>query len=171
MNVGVNISGLNDPIFTGGVNLPFNQTSIALGYRDGTPSPIDGFYGAGKFANFYLQQFNLATTRPLGNRLSLQLTYAGTHERADSFGVDGQLLRSVSFGESLGTDTSVTLAYRAINGLGGFAPPGNNFATAFHTKFKNGSELFINFGTPAAPSTLDRLVVKYLLRIGGGAGT
>jgi len=170
-NVGVNVSGLNDPLFTGGVDLPFNITSLTLGYRDGTPSPIDAFYGGGKFANFYLQQFNVATTRPLGNRLSLQLTYAGTHERSNFIGVDGQLLRNIAIGDSLGPDTSITLAYRSINGLGGFAPPGHNFATAFHTKFKNGSELFVNFGTPAAPSTLDRLVVKYLLRIGGGAGT
>ena len=99
------------------------------------------------------------------------MTYAGTHERSDTIGVDGQLLRAAAVSESLGPDTSVTLAYRAINGRGGFALPGQNFATAFHTKFKNGSELFVNFGTPAAPTTLDRLIVKYLLRIGGGAGT
>lgn len=171
VNVGVNVSGLDDPVLTGGVNLPFNLTSLSLGYRDGTPAPIDGFYGEGNFATFYLQQFNLASTRALGNRLSLQATYAGTHERSGLIGVDGQLLRSIAIGESLGADTNITLAYRAINGSGGFAQPGKNFATAFHTKFKNGSELFVNFGTPAAPATLDRLIVKYLLRIGGGAGT
>jgi len=170
-NVGINVSGLDDPIFTGGTRLPFNQASVALGYRDGTPSPIDTFYGAGEFANFYLQQFNVAWTRPIGERLSLQLTYAGTHERSDAIGVDGQVLRNVAIGESLGPDASVTLAYRSINGFGGFAAPGDNVAMAFHTKFHNGSELFVNFGTPAAQATLDRVVVKYLLRIGGGAGT
>jgi hypothetical protein len=44
-------------------------------------------------------------------------------------------------------------------------------AAAFHSKFKGGSELFVSFGTPAAPATLNRFIVKYLLRIGGGAGT
>ena len=170
-NVSVNVSELDDPLLTGGVTLPFNIASLALGYRDGTPAPIDTFYGEGNFANLYLQQFNVATTRPIGTKLSLQATYAGTHERSDFIGVNGQLLRSLAIGESLGADTEITIAYRTINGTGGFASPGANLATAFHTKFRNGSELFVNFGTPAAPTTLDRLVVKYLLRIGGGAGT
>ena len=171
VNISVNVSELNDPLFTGGVTLPFNNTSLALGYRDGTPSPIDAAYGEGQFSTFYLQQFNVSSTRPIGTKLSLQGTYAGTHERSAAGGVDGQLLRSIAVGESLGPDTQLTLAYRTINGNGGFAAPGKNFATAFHTKFRNGSELFVNFGTPAAPATLDRLIVKYLLRIGGGAGT
>ncbi len=188
-NVGVNVSELNDAFLTGGKTLPFNIASLTLGYRDGTPAPFDTFYGEGNFGGFvpncdpsktpiqqcfqpfFLQQFNISTTRPFGNRLSLQATYAGTHERSDFIGVDGQLLRSVGIGESLGADTQVTVAYRTINGRGGFALPGANLATAFHTKFRNGSELFVNFGTPAASATLDRLVVKYLLRIGGGAGT
>jgi len=170
-NVGVNVSELDDPFFTGGVTLPFNITSLALGYRDGTPTPFDTFYGEGKFANFYLQQFAISSTHPIGNKFSVQWAYDGTHERSDAIGVDGQLLRSVAIGDSLGPDTEVTLAYRAISGRGGFASPGDNLAAAFHTKFKNGSELFVNFGTPAAPVTLDRLIIKYLLRIGGGAGT
>ncbi|HYK53320.1 MAG TPA: hypothetical protein VEV38_07300 [Candidatus Eremiobacteraceae bacterium] len=170
-NVGVNVSELDDPFLTGGITLPFNITSMSLGYRDGTPTPFDTFYGAGNFANFYLQQFQISSTHPIGNKFSLQWAYDGTHERSDAIGVDGQLLRSVAIGDSLGPDTDVTLAYRAISGHGGFASPGDNLAAAFHTKFKNGSELFVNFGTPAAPVTLDRLIIKYLLRIGGGAGT
>lgn len=189
-NVGVNVSELDDPFLTGGVTLPFNIASLALGYRDGTPTPFDTFYGAGNFGGFvpgcvltpttpastcfkpfYLQQFQISSTHPLGDKLSLQWAYDGTHERSDAIGVDGQLLRSVALGDSLGPDTEVTLAYRAISGRGGFALPGDNLAAAFHTKFHNGSELFVNFGTPAATATLDRLIVKYLLRFGGGAGT
>lgn len=178
-NVTLDVSELNDLGLTGGKTLPFNEASLTLGYRDGTPTPLDATYGAGNFGNFlggqfttmYLQQFNVAATRPLGARYSLQATYAGTHERSDVVGVDGQLLRSVAIGDSLGPDAQVTLAYRTINGNGGFAVPGRNFAAALHTKFRGGSELFVNFGTPAANATLDRLIVKYLLRIGGGAGT
>jgi hypothetical protein len=171
LNLTQQTSSLDDPVLTNGVMLPFNQSSFTLGYRDGTPSPIDLFYGEGPFATFYLQQFNLSTARPLGTRFNLTLTYAGTHERSQAVGVDGQLLRSVALGESLGPDTNVTLALRAINGNGGFALPGVNFAAGFHTKFRSGSELFVNYGTPAAPVTLDRLIVKYVLRLGGGEGT
>ena len=180
-NVGVNVSELDDPLFTGGKTLPFNIASMALGYRDGTPTPFDTFYGEGMFGGFvtqcgcfepfYLQQFQISSTHPIGEKFSFQWAYDGTHERSAAIGVDGQLLRSVGIGDSLGPDTEVTLAYRAISGRGGFASPGDNLAAAFHTKFKNGSELFVNFGTPAASTTLDRLIIKYLLRIGGGAGT
>ena len=79
--------------------------------------------------------------------------------------------RRVALEESLGPETNLTLALRSINGNGGFALPGVNFAAGLHNKFKSGSELFVSFGTPAAPVTLNRVIVKYLLRIGGGAGT
>jgi hypothetical protein len=49
--------------------------------------------------------------------------------------------------------------------------PGLNLAASLHQRFRNDSELFINYGTPAANQTLQRLIVKYLVRIGSGAGT
>jgi hypothetical protein len=171
LNLTQQTSSLDDPLLTGGVNLPFNQSQVTLGYHDGTPAPLDFFYGAGPFSTFYLQQFNVFTTRPIGTHLNLSLTYAGTHERSAGAPVDGQILRSVSVGESFGPETNLTLALRSINGRGGFAAPGLNFAAALHNKFRSGSEIFLSYGTPAAPATLDRFIVKYLLRIGGGAGT
>lgn len=171
LNLTQQSSSLDDPVLTGGVMLPFNQSSFTLGYRDGTPSPIDFFYGEGPFSTFYLQQFNATTTRPIGNHINLSLIYAGTHERSQLIGVDGQILRSIAVGESLGPDTNLTLALRSINGNGGFAAPGLNFAAGFHEKFHSGSELFINYGTPAATVSLDRLIIKYVLRFGSGEGT
>lgn len=163
-------SELNDPILTGRVTLPFNQTALSVGYRDGTPAPVDLSYDAGEFSTFYLQQFSASTSHQIGTRFSIQGAYAGTHERSSTMGVDGQILRSIAIGESLGPDTNVTLALRSINGTGGFASPGKNLAAAFHSRLRNGSELFVNFGTPAAPATLNRLVIKYALHFGGGAG-
>ncbi|HEV2879125.1 MAG TPA: hypothetical protein VGW96_06030 [Candidatus Eremiobacteraceae bacterium] len=164
-------SSLDDPVITGGVNLPFNQSSFTLGYKDGTSAPFDVFYGAGPFSTFYLQQFNVFTTRPIGTHFNLSLTYAGTHERSPAIGVDGQILRSIAIGESLGPETNLTLALRGINGNGGFASPGVNLAAALHNRFRSGSELFLSYGTPAAPATLNRVIIKYLWRVGGGAGT
>lgn len=171
VNLTQSTSSLDDPILTGSVNLPFNQSSFTLGYRDGTPSPIDFTYGEGPFSTFYLQQFNVFATRPLGTHFNVSVTYAGTHERSSAIGVDGQILRSVALGESLGPDTSLTLALRSINGNGGFAMPGVNLAAGLHNRFRSGSELFVSYGTPAAPATLNRFIVKYVWRIGGGAGT
>lgn len=171
VNVTQGTSEFNDPLFTGGVALPFNATNLGLGYRDGTPSPIDASYGAGRFSNFYLQQFASSTSRALGTRFNLTLEYDGTHERFENGFSDGQLLRRIGIGESFGPDTNVSIALRSVNGNGGFALPGINLAVGLHERFHNNDELYINFGTPAASATLDRLIIKYVLRIGGGAGT
>jgi hypothetical protein len=171
LNLTQQTSSLDDPVLTNGVMLPFNQSSATLGYRDGTNSPMDFTYSEGPFSTYYLQQFNTSTTRPIGNHLNLALVYAGTHERSEQIGVNGQILRSVALGESFGPDTSMTLALRSINGTGGFGTPGVNFAAGFHTKFQSGNELFMNWGTPAATVTLDRFIVKYVMHFGGGEGT
>jgi hypothetical protein len=170
-NFSVQDSELDDPVLTNGLPQQFDQSTLTLGYRDGTPSPFDTFYSAGPFSTYYLQQFGISSTRQLNSRFNVQFAYDGTHERSPSLGVNGQLLRSIAIGESLGHDSDFTLALRSINGTGGFAQPGVNFAGGFHEKFKNDSELFVNYGTPAAQVTLDRFIMKYVLRFGGGAGT
>ena len=164
-------SSFMDPVLTAGENLPFHQSIAIIGYRDGTSSPIDLFYGAGPFATFYLQQFNLSTTKPIGSRFNVSAVYAGTHERSPAIGVDGQILRSLTFGTSLSPDANISLSIRSINGTGGFASPGVNFAGGFHWRLRSGSELFMNYGSPASPQTLNRFITKFLWRIGGGAGT
>ena len=164
-------SSFDDPVQTGGANLPFHQSTAIVGYRDGTSAPIDFSYGAGPFSTFYLQQFNLSTTKPLGSRFNVSVVYAGTHERSAAIGVDGQILRSLTFGTSFGPDANLSLSVRSINGAGGFATPGLNLAGGLHWRLRSGSELFMNYGSPASPQTLNRFVTKFLWRIGGGAGT
>ena len=164
-------SSLDDPTITLGQNQPFHQSTAIVGYRDGTSSPIDFSYGAGPWSTYYLQQFNLSTTTPLGSRFNVSAVYAGTHERSEQVGVNGQILRSLTLGTSLSPDANLSLSLRSINGTGGFATPGVNFAGGFHWRFHNGSELYMNYGSPAAPHTLYRFITKYLWRIGGGAGT
>ncbi|HEV2262155.1 MAG TPA: hypothetical protein VGR69_07720, partial [Candidatus Rubrimentiphilum sp.] len=84
---------------------------------------------------------------------------------------DSQWLRRISLGALLGPNENLTFSLRSINGRGGFSPPGLNLAAAYHKRFRSGDELFVNFGTPAAPYTLDRFIMKYLFRVGGDAGT
>jgi hypothetical protein len=159
----------------------FNLLAIPLGYRDGTPSPLDasvnfgrfgyGMLGAGDNGPDYIHLYTVSTSRPIGRALSLGLEYDGTFERSTtSAAYDSQWLRRISLGAQLGEDSNITISLRSINGRGGFALPGTNLAAGFHRRFPTG-ELFVNFGTPAAPYTVNRLIVKYLFRFGGEAGT
>ncbi|MDQ2679782.1 MAG: DUF5916 domain-containing protein [Candidatus Eremiobacteraeota bacterium] len=155
------------PCYLNGQTSRFNTLGGAIGYRDGTPDPIDVGYTEGPFGTFYLHQFNAGTSRQFG-RISLGVEYDGSFERDNSTGMlNSQQLRRISLGQTLGPDSNVSISLRSINGTGGFAVPGINLAASFHRKFRSGSELFVNYGTPAANATLDRFIVKYLFRFGG----
>jgi hypothetical protein len=171
--------------YKGGVTVPFYSNNVTAGYKDGTPTPIDvsALWGPFETTNpdgtvrpTYLRLYTVTTSRPLGKRLSLGLEYDGTLETfptADPHVTthDGQNLRRVSLTQSLGEESNFALSLRSVSGNGGFGTPGLNLAAAYHQRFKNQSEIFINYGTPAANATLDRLIVKYLIRLGSGAGT
>ena len=160
----------------------FNLSTVSVGYRDGTPTPIDfqtaygkfgfGFVGPNDNGPDYLHIYSFTTSRPLGRVFSLGFEYDGSFERAMTTGAfDSQWLRRISLGAQLGPYENFTISLRSINGRGGFSPPGVNLAAAYHRRFRSGDELFLNFGTPAATRTLDRFIVKYLFRFGGDAGT
>ena len=87
----------------------------------------------------------------LGSRLSLGLEYDGTLERSLSDGsIDSPWLLRISLSSALGADENVKLSIRPINGNGGYAAPGANFAAAYHKRYRHGNDLYVNFGTPAA---------------------
>ncbi len=160
----------------------YNLMAIPIGYRDGTPTPVDAAVEFGRFGYGllgtadngpdYVHLYTISTSRPLGRFLSLGLEYDGTFERGVASGLyDSQWLRRVSIGAQLGPDENLTISLRAISGNGGFALPGTNFAAAYQRRFRNGDQIFVNFGTPAAPYTLDRFIMKYVFRLGGEEGT
>ncbi|HZW52460.1 MAG TPA: hypothetical protein VFF00_00435 [Candidatus Elarobacter sp.] len=160
------------PFYTGGVTRSFAFHSVNLGYKEGTPAPFNASVSWGPFADLFLQQVSFSTSRAIGTRWSIGAEIDGTRERPTFGGPsDGQWLRRITIGETIGPATNVSVALRSISGTGGFAQPGVNLAGSFHHRFKNDSELFLNYGTPAAPTTLQRVVLKYVLRTGGGAGT
>jgi hypothetical protein len=160
------------PCYRNGQDERFNLLQAAIGYRDGTPWPIDASVSFGPFGGNVTRLYSLTTSRPIG-RLSLGLEYDGTVERSLATGaLDSQWLRRVSIGAALGPDSNLSVSLRSINGLGGFAPQaGTNLALAYHRRFASGDDLFLNYGTPAAFSTLHRLILKFVFHVNGDAGT
>jgi hypothetical protein len=161
------------PCYRDGVTQPFNLYQIPVGYRDGTPEPIDVAYDWGPFGDDYVHLFTITTSRPLWRGVTLALAYDGTYERAFSNGeLDSQWLRSIALGYDINNESTLNVALRNINGYGGFATQiGNNLAIGFHERFPAGNELYVNFGSPAAGATLNRLIVKYIFHAGADAGT
>lgn len=161
------------PCYLDGVTQPYDLYQIPVGYRDGTPAPVDVSYSWGPFGADYVHLFTIVTSRPLWRGLSLGLEYDGTYERAFSNGaLDSQWLRRISLGYNIGSESTVSLLLRDINGYGGFATQiGNNLAVAYHQRFADGNELYANFGSPAAGATLNRLIVKFVFHAGADAGT
>ena len=170
------------PNYYCGRTFTYNFMTIPMGYGDGTATPVDATVSFGRFGygllgpndngQDFVNLYALSTSRPIGRVLSLGLEYDGTRERGITSGLAAsQFLRRVSIGALLGPDSNFTISFRGINGTGGFALPGNNVAAAYHRRFRNGDELFLNYGTPASPYTLDRFIAKYLFRLGGDAGT
>ena len=144
----------------------FKTWGAGLGYGEGTPNSLRTDYQAGPFGTFFLNQTTTTFTRALGSA-SLSVDYAGTREKAYAGAGEGQWLRRVSLAVPFGRDGNASIAYRDVSGRGGFATPGRNVAASVRRRFRNGNELFVNYGTPAANTTLDRWIVKYLMRLGG----
>lgn len=169
--------GLPYTAFTGFPNYQCGRTDRynffngGLGYRDGTPAPVDFGFDVGPFGSQFLHLYTLTTSRPLGTRFSVSLEYDGTYERdLQTSQLNSQFLRRVTLGETIDQDSNVSLSLRGINGNGGFAVPGLNFAASYHRRFQSG-DLYVNYGTPSANTTLNRLVVKYVFHVGGVSGT
>ena len=162
------------PCYRNGTTQAFDLSTVPVGYGDGTPTPIDASYSWGPFGDNYVHLFTVSTSRPLGRRLTLGLEYDGTYQLplAGDGPLDSQWLRRISLEYNLSAESTISVAFRSINGLGGFATQtGSNFAFAFHDRFRGGNELYVNYGTPAASATLNRLIVKYVFHAGADEGT
>lgn len=152
--------------------VPFSLRTLMLGYKDGSPKPVDASYSWGPFGGGYLQQMTFSTAQQFG-LYGLSLEYDGTVEHAStSQAYDTQWLRRVSLTRSFGRSASLAIGLRSVNGYGGFAMPGTNLAFSYHKRFANLDELYVDYGTPAAPgNTIHRFIVKYVFHAGGGSGT
>lgn len=165
-------SGLRFDESPAGDVVPFALRQLALGYKDGSPAPVDASYAWGPFNGGYLQQMTFSTAHQFG-LYGLSAEYDGTVEHASAAQpFDTQWLRRISLTRSFGRSASLAIGLRSVNGTGGFATPGTNLAFSFHKRFANLDELYVDYGTPAAPGkTIHRFIVKYVFHAGGGSGT
>lgn len=175
-NVSLNLSGgpsgLRFDQSPSGAVVPFSLRQVSVGYMDGSPKPLDVSYAWGPFGGGYFQQTTLSTAQQFG-LYGVSFEYDGTVEHASSTQPYGtQWLRRVSLTRSFGRSASLAIGLRSVNGAGGFATPGTNLALSYHKRFANLDELYVDYGTPAAPgNTIHRLIVKYVFHAGGQSGT
>ncbi|MGR4065697.1 MAG: hypothetical protein ACLQPV_09680 [Vulcanimicrobiaceae bacterium] len=160
------------PCYKDGVTNRFNLFAIPIGYGDGTPTPIDASTSWGPYGTNYQHLYSFTTTRPFGHKIVVGLEYDGSLQRAFSNGeLNSQWLRRISLGYQATADSAFTVGLRDINGTGGFSTPGINFSAGYAARLHGGDELYVNWGTPAANATLDRLIVKFVFHAGAESGT
>jgi hypothetical protein len=142
----------------------FDVSYAGFTYRPNSPAPVNVQYSWGPFGDYYLQQITSSMTHPIGTRYTLSLEYDGTREHLFLGPETGQWLRRVSLGWSIDRNSTLSIALRDISGTGGFADPGTNLSASLHRLFDSGNELYLSFGTPAATSTINRFLVKYVVK-------
>jgi len=158
------------PKYSDGTTSPYDQSNVSVNYRSGTPDNAGVFYSWGTFSSMYLQQLRASVSHQFSQRYSANFIYNQVDERSFVGLADGQILRRLSIRGALSRDQTLDIAYRTIVGTGGFSAPGQNFALGYFRRFKSGSTLQAEIGSPAASRTLDRYVLKYVLFLGSGAG-
>ena len=175
------------PLYRGPAMHPFNATTIALGHGDGTPGAVDVTYSFGPFALFclpagpqslacpdggpayadaFVRQLDVSVSRPLKNGYGVTAQYAGTIERPYAGTADGQWLRRISLTRSLGSQAQLALLARCISGSGGFSRPGLNAAVSYQRRLAGGNHVYMEYGSPDATATLQRVIVKLVSQAG-----
>lgn len=150
----------------------FNRRQIGIGYRLGTPQPLFASYTWGPFSGYYVQQTSITDSRVFGQYV-VSLEYDGNIERpGEGLPIsNSQWLRRLALTRSFGHNASLGIGFRSINGTGGTAEPGSNLSLLYQQRFPSQDLLYLEYGTPSAPQTLDRFIVKYVFHAGGGTGT
>ena len=142
-----------------------------FGYKEGTPNPLTFYLTEGPYGPNFFHLYEVSHTRTFGH-VTVSFDYNGVVQRSFATGVlDSQWLRRLSIGTSIWRNTTLSASLRAINGRGGFANPGVNLSAALDSRFPDGDELYLNFGSPSADVTLNRTILKFVHRFGSQPGT
>jgi hypothetical protein len=158
------------PQYTDGITYPYNSALVFATYRAGTPNSLSVSYSWGPFSTYFLQQLNFSVTHQFSKRYSAEVDFSQVGEHYLSGLIDSQVLRRLSLFGTLSRDETLSIAFRQIEGTGGFSAPGTNLAIGYYRRFGKGSTLNIEVGSPASSQTLNRYIIKWVQLIGSGAG-
>jgi len=172
------------PDYGSTTSLPFDLTTVGVGYKDGTSSPVDVSYGWGAFTVFCQQQTfcgsgrttvpsavvrqpGLYFSHQLSQSYGLSVLYSGTIE-STAFGSDSQWLRRISLSRSVGKRGSFNVSLRTISGTGGNAIPGTNVSAGLDLALENRDHVYVELGSPSSVRTLNRVLFKYVFHLSDG---
>lgn len=153
------------PSYKDGVTQTFESSFVEAALRPASPSPIDLKYSWGRFGDGFLRQFATSGGRALSRQLGMSWEYDDARQSPARGKMHAQALYRISFAYSLAADSSFVFGVRSVTGDGTFSEPGTDVSGTLHHIFENGNELYVSFGSPAAPRTLKRFLVKYLLNL------
>ncbi len=159
------------PNYVGGRTDPYDSNFISVGVLQNTPRAAYVSLTWGHFADYYLQQTLGSASSPITKRISVTLDFQQSLERFDDDAPsNGQILKRLSLFDSISPNDSATLSYRIVSGSGGSAVPGSNLAIGYSKRTPHGNQLIVEIGSPAAPVSQERFIIKYVQLIGGGVG-
>lgn len=96
---------------------PFDQQGIGIGYLDGTATPVDAFYSAGRYADGFLRSWvRRAVVKPT-TRSSLIAEFDDQRYRPDGSGVRTQYLQRVAYEEQFPGDSSAVIGIFRTAGI------------------------------------------------------
>lgn len=164
----------------GGMLHPFNQQGLGLGYLNGTATPTDIFYSAGRYGDGYLSSWVRRTIFRPGSRTTIIVELDDQHYRPIGAAIHTQWLQRVAYANQLTSGSSVTVG---LTRTAGIAPPGIgtttflqsaidalNLDVAFYRRSSR-DEMYFALGNPTLLTTAPQLVLKIIHYFGPVRGT
>ncbi|MBC5800827.1 MAG: hypothetical protein GIX03_01975 [Candidatus Eremiobacteraeota bacterium] len=164
----------------GGVLRPFNQQGLGLGYLNGTATPTDVFYSAGRYADGYLSSWVRRTLFRQGSRGTVVIELDDQHYRGNGGTLATQWLQRVAYANQVTSSESVAVGLMRRAGI---APPalgtttvsrsaidGLNLDVAFYRRSSRG-EVYFALGNPTLLTTAPVILLKVIHYFGPVRGT
>jgi hypothetical protein len=151
------------PAYKNAVTQTFEVSSLEVAFHAASPSPVDLKYSWGPYGNGFLQQVGASGGRTFSRRIGASWEYDTAHQRSGST-MQSQSLYRLSLAYSLSANSSFVFGLRSVTGDGVFSQTGVNVTATLHRILENGDEFYASYGSPAANSTLRRLLVKYVFK-------